>query len=89
MPKRMNLSDRDSDAVFVGRQKTPCGTTVALYTITAVSHPSHGSTVSEETLRDLDLNVPEDPLVKKERHSVDPHYLHGERIGRAGEGVLR
>jgi len=50
---------RDEDAVFKGWQETGRGCSFPLYTITATRHPSRGSTVSEQTLRKLNLQVPE------------------------------
>ena len=48
----------DSEAVFIGWQEMYFGDVYALYTITAAGHPSRGSTVSEETLNKLNLQVP-------------------------------
>lgn len=56
MSKNTNQSVQNSDAVFPG-----WGTTVTLHNITAVTHPSYGSTVSEETLRELHLKIPPIP----------------------------
>lgn len=61
MSKNTNQSVQNSDAVFPGWGKTPPGTTVILHNITAVTHPSYGSTVSEETLRELHLKIPPIP----------------------------
>jgi len=49
---------RDEDAVFKGWQETGRGSSFPLYTIMATDHPSRGSTVSEQTLRKLNLQVP-------------------------------
>jgi hypothetical protein len=54
--KRSSVSD--SDAVFIGWQETPSGDILALYTITAVHHPSYNSTVSENTLKKMKLKIP-------------------------------
>lgn len=51
----------DSDAVFVGWQKTSLREPFALYNITAAHHPSLGSTVTDETLRKLRLLIPTTP----------------------------
>jgi hypothetical protein len=61
MDKRKNRFGSKPDAVFVGWQETNSGTRVALFNITADEHPSYGSTVSEETLRNHDLMVPRIP----------------------------
>jgi hypothetical protein len=58
MAKSTNRSVRNSDAVFLGWQKRPLGIPLALYNITAVDHPSYGSTVSKDTLRKLNLQIP-------------------------------
>jgi hypothetical protein len=50
---------RDEDAVFKGWQETGRGSSFPLYTITATRHPARGSTVSEQTLHKLNLQVPE------------------------------
>src|SRR5438093_4846090 len=51
-PEPSDQESRNSDAVFVGWQITNLGEFVALYQITSASHPSHGSTVTDRTLRD-------------------------------------
>jgi hypothetical protein len=66
MPGNSNSSKRESDAVFYGWQEVPWGAPVALYNITAVDHPSYGSTVSEVTLRALNLQIPQVPLHRGE-----------------------
>lgn len=48
----------NEDAVFMGWQKTLSGESFALYNITAVNHPSFGSTVTEADLHKLNLRVP-------------------------------
>lgn len=55
---------RDEDAVFKGWQETGRGSSFPLYTITATDHPSRGSTVSEQTLHKLNLQVPESGSAK-------------------------
>lgn len=59
MSKKINRSLRNSDAVFLGRQKRPLGIPLALYNITAVDHPSYGSSVYKDTLRKLNLQIPQ------------------------------
>ena len=61
MAKNANRSMRNSDAEFIGWQATPWGTHLALYNITAVDHPSRGSTVTEESLRKFHLQIPKIP----------------------------
>ncbi|MHB1049720.1 MAG: hypothetical protein ACYC09_06550 [Bacteroidota bacterium] len=58
---RMDQSQSDSDASFFGWQEGYSGESVALYNITAQGHPSFGSTVSEKSLRKLNLRVPNTP----------------------------
>jgi hypothetical protein len=53
------------DAVFLGYQKTKDGNAIPLYNITVRHHPLRGSTVTERSLRALDLQVPEIPLKNK------------------------
>jgi hypothetical protein len=50
------------DAEFIGWQYTPRGENFALYNIIDRTHPSYGSTVTEETLRRLKLQVPQTPM---------------------------
>ena len=59
MFKRKKCLTLDSDAVFIGWQETLSGEAIALYDITAESHPSYGSTVTNRMLRDLKLQIPE------------------------------
>jgi hypothetical protein len=47
-----------SDAVFLGWQETLSGMSIALYNITALNHPSFGSTVTDRDLRELNLTIP-------------------------------
>ena len=49
------------DAVFAGWQETGSGDAFALYTITAATNPSRGSTVSDRTLMKMHLHVPDAP----------------------------
>jgi len=49
------------DAVYLGMQQTQSGDTYPLYNITADSHPLYGSTVSEKTLQNLNLRIPDRP----------------------------
>lgn len=62
MSERTNPSSSDSDAKFLGWQKTGSGEVFALYNITAADHPSFGSTVTEKGLQKLNLRVPATPL---------------------------
>jgi hypothetical protein len=61
MPKLLDRSTRQLDAVFVGWQVTQLGSPIALYNITAADHQLNGSTVSEDTLRRLHLRIPPVP----------------------------
>ena len=50
-----------SDAEFLGWQRTLSGETIALFNVTAEEHPLFHSTVSENTLRKNNLEVPQTP----------------------------
>lgn len=50
------------DAVFLGWQYTLSGVAVALYNVTAIGHPSHGSTVTDRSLRRMGLRTPDTPV---------------------------
>ncbi len=52
----------ESDATFLGWQKTGSGEVFALYNVTAANHPARGSTVTENGLHKLNLQVPGVPL---------------------------
>jgi hypothetical protein len=54
-------SPSDSDAEFIGWQKTMTGEKPALFTVKAKQHPLYGSTVSETTLRQQNLENPHTP----------------------------
>jgi hypothetical protein len=58
MPEHTNPVCSDSDADFVGWQKTASGKSFPLFNITIEDHPLYRSTVSDETLRGLCLRVP-------------------------------
>jgi hypothetical protein len=49
------------DATFLAWQQIPTGGAIALYNITDRKHPSYGSTVTGNTLRNLNLQVPPTP----------------------------
>ena len=55
---------RPNDAVFLGWQSNFEGGFFPLYIITAQNHPSNGSTVTDETLRKMKLEIPQTPLLK-------------------------
>jgi len=48
----------NTDAVFIGWQQNPGGKDFALFNITAENHPIKGSTVTEKSLRRMNLAVP-------------------------------
>ena len=54
-------SSSGRDAVFMGWQGRNEGDPFALYNITAEGHPYFGSTVSEKSLRKLNLEIPKTP----------------------------
>jgi hypothetical protein len=58
-------SSAESDATFLGWQKTRSGKPIALYNVTAANHPSRGSTVTETSLHKLNLQVPGTPVPQK------------------------
>ena len=51
-----------SDAVFIGWQENSSGDSFPLYNITVKNHPLYQSTVSDQTLRDQNLKIPQTPL---------------------------
>lgn len=59
-----NPYSSDSDAKFLGWQKTGSGEVFALYNVTAADHPSFGSTVTEKSLQKLNLQVPDAHFLK-------------------------
>jgi hypothetical protein len=58
MSEHTKLLGSDLDAEFFGWQKTLSGERFALYNITAADHPSFGSTVTENDLHMLNLQIP-------------------------------
>ncbi|KUG23414.1 mycobacteriophage barnyard protein gp56 [hydrocarbon metagenome] len=58
MSEHTKPPDLDSDANFLGWQRTLSGELFPLFNITVANHPLYHSTVSEETLRRLRLRVP-------------------------------
>jgi len=54
-------SSRSEDAVFIGWQEIRAGEPLALFNIKAEGHPSFGSTVTDESLRKLNLEIPHIP----------------------------
>jgi hypothetical protein len=71
MIKYKNTSVSDLDAVFLGWQETLSGEDIALYNITAESHPSYGSTVTDGILRDLNLQIPKRHRNRGNRKNFD------------------
>jgi hypothetical protein len=63
--KSNNPGVANSDAVFIGWQKTPSGEVFPLYNVTAKNHPLYRSTVSDQTLRKQNLKVPQTPLSQR------------------------
>ena len=68
-PEAPTLRERvlQEDAIFLGWQRTRAGGTFALYTITAAGHPSLGSTVTDRSLRKLNLQIPLTPMQPVEK----------------------
>jgi len=50
---------RSEDAEFIGWQPNNEGEDIPLYNIIAPDHPLHGSTVSEKTLYEMNLQLPQ------------------------------
>jgi hypothetical protein len=70
--KENRSSASDSDAVFIGWQKTHLGSIFALYIVTVAGHPLCGSTVSEKTLKKQNLRPPPtQPGFEGRRNSPD------------------
>jgi len=57
--KSNNLEVANSDAVFIGWQKTPSGEDFPLYNVTSKNHPLYHSTVSDQTLNEQNLKIPQ------------------------------
>ncbi len=55
------LDDQHAQAVFIGWQWTRSGKIYPLYNVTVEGHPYFGSTVSDKTLRRLNLDIPQTP----------------------------
>lgn len=60
-PENEEQVQSDADAKFLGWQNLRSGKRIAFYNITAAEHPSYGSTVTEVSLRKLNLKVPNTP----------------------------
>ena len=61
MTKYVNPTQSDSDAIFLGWQKTLEGDSFPMFNVTAADHPFFRSTVTGATLRKLNLRVPQTP----------------------------
>jgi hypothetical protein len=59
--KSVPAETANSDAEFLGWQRTKSGDAIALYNVTAEQHPLYQSTVSEKTLIRENLEVPQTP----------------------------
>jgi hypothetical protein len=71
MIKHKKIPGSDSDARFLGWQKTHSGEVFAFYNITAADHPLYGSTVTDDTLNKLNLQIPELPSNNVKGDSLD------------------
>jgi hypothetical protein len=60
-----NTRTANTDAEFLGWQKTSKGEAIALYNVTAEQHPLYRSTVSEKTLVRENLEVPPTPQLER------------------------
>ena len=72
MATRDKSSESESDAKFLGWQKTQTGENIPLYNVTAENHPSYGSTVTGNTLNKLNLKTPDVPLSRGPGKNPDP-----------------
>lgn len=72
---------RNIDAVFIGWQVLRNGGKIALYNVTAKGHPLHGSTVTDRTLREHNLWVPQSSGQEEPRRKRKDPY-DGESVGR-------
>jgi hypothetical protein len=63
--KSFNARNVKSDAVFIGWQETSSGNKFPLYNITIKNHPLYCSTVSDKTLRNQNLKIPQTPIPQK------------------------
>jgi hypothetical protein len=70
MSDESNSSRSEEDAAFLGWQENPLGENFPLFTITAPGHPLRGSTVSDQTLRKLNLHPPD--ILRPEKHGNEP-----------------
>jgi phage/plasmid-like protein (TIGR03299 family) len=61
MSENANFAGSCPDAVFLGWQETLSGAIFPLYTITVADHPLYHSTVTDATLRRLNLQIPQTP----------------------------
>ncbi len=61
------------DAVFIGWQKLSSGKVFPLYNVIAAGHPSYGSTVTEQGLQKLHLQIPQTPALQE---SAQAWLLH-------------
>ena len=66
-----NPGTTKSDAVFLTWQETPSGEFFALYNVTAENHPLYCSTVSDKTLREQNLKIPQTPPPKRNMKRFD------------------
>jgi hypothetical protein len=56
-----NPGAANSDAVFIGWQLAPSEEVIPLYNVTAKKHPLYLSTVSDQTLREQNIKIPQTP----------------------------
>lgn len=76
--KNKKSSVPDSDVVFIGWMERLSGGAIRLYNVTKAGHPLHGSTVSDNTLRKLNLQPPQD-LPTSEDMGNSPATQQGEQ----------
>jgi phage/plasmid-like protein (TIGR03299 family) len=78
LPKHTNSSRTDSDAIFIGWQRKLSGDVFPLFNVTDINHPLYRSTVSEDTLRRLNLRVPQTLSPYPEAELPPWHHLEIE-----------
>jgi phage/plasmid-like protein (TIGR03299 family) len=83
MTKHNIPSDSDSDATFIGWQRSLKDDDTPLFNITATDHPLYQSTVTEATLRRLHLQVPKATSPYHDSAPV-PWHLAGIELNHPG-----
>jgi hypothetical protein len=69
--RKKRSQESNPDAVFIGWQELVTGSPIALYNVTAIGNPCYGSTVSEETLNEQNLQIPKQQISKHKESRFD------------------